>query len=273
MHLAVSPNLLTAVVPISRMAGRLELLKRWLSDCGGKPISVVLVHDENDLETQGELESLVSKLNNPNIHLFRGEFNGPGMARNYGMKYIASEWVAFWDSDDFPEVDAVLNELSRSIPKVDVIIGTFSAYTKSEFMNLNKRTFVENEVPSYVSLFLNPGMWRWIFRAKDIENLTFLSYRLAEDQSFLLDYLYSHPKIFRTQTRFYNYIVGQDTSLTSGTEYSKELKKVANRNLKKAIHEYDRVSVLAIAVSVKIYWTYLKRVYVRNSKMKLPHDS
>jgi hypothetical protein len=101
----------------------------------------------------------------------------------------------------------------------------------------------------------------------------FSPYRLAEDQSFLLDYLYFHPRILRTPTRFYNYIVGQATSLTSGTEYSTELKKAANRNLRKACQTIDMVSILAIAVSVKIYWTYIKRILVQNFQVKLRHVS
>jgi len=273
MDIESPPNLLTVIVPISRMAGRLDLMTSWLSNCTLRPISVVLVHDEQDSETSRELESLIPKLKNPDIRLITGIFNGPGLARNIGMQFVTTDWVAFWDSDDFPEVEAILNELWKAQPDVDALIGGFNAFTKNEFENRKTDSSSNHEVMSYFSIFLNPGIWRWVFRAEKISSITFPPYKLAEDQSFLLEFMYCHPKLMRTPTIFYNYIVGQSSSLTSGLGYISDLKDAARQNFRRAFQIFDVVSLLGIAVSLRIFLTYIKRISKKIIRVELRHDS
>ena len=267
------PNLLTVIVPISRMAGRLDFMTSWLSKCTLRPISVVLVHDEQDSETSRELESLIPKLKNPHIRLITGKFNGPGIARNIGLQFVTTDWVAFWDSDDFPEVETILNELWKVPPDVDALIGGFNAFTKDEFETRITDTSSNHKVVSYFSIFLNPGIWRWVFRAEKISSITFPPYKLAEDQSFLLEFMYSHPKLMRTPTTFYNYIVGQSSSLTSGLGYITDLKDAAQQNFRRALQAFDVVSLLGIAISLKLFLTYTKRSSKKIIRVKLRHDS
>ena len=54
--------LLTVVISVALMAGRLQNLKSWMSNLGDLPIKEILVHDEKDQRTEDELVSTTSTL-------------------------------------------------------------------------------------------------------------------------------------------------------------------------------------------------------------------
>jgi len=63
-------KLLTAIVPVHQMGGKLQNLQSWLSD--SKDIDVILVHDFSTDSTQSELEEILSNSNFTHVQLIMG---------------------------------------------------------------------------------------------------------------------------------------------------------------------------------------------------------
>jgi hypothetical protein len=192
---------LTVVVPVSRMAGNLELLKKWIWLAQHKPICVVVIHDWRDQETELELVGFIESLPNENVNFISGKFGSPGITRNQAMEYIHTDWVAYWDSDDFPNLDTVLDAIKQSGNEDEVLIGSFE--TKN-FVNGNT---CEHILPFEwkLSVATNPGLWRMIFKTEILQNLAFSDLLMGEDQLFIaeLDIFNRRVRVF--QDIFYTY--------------------------------------------------------------------
>ncbi|NBO41897.1 MAG: glycosyltransferase family 2 protein, partial [Betaproteobacteria bacterium] len=58
--------------------------------------------------------------------ILQQEFNGPGPARNAGLKVARNPWIIFCDSDDVLWVDRVCEELHGVKSSDEFIIGNYS---------------------------------------------------------------------------------------------------------------------------------------------------
>jgi len=192
---------LTVVVPVSRMAGKLDLLKKWILLAQHKPIFVVVIHDWRDEETELELVSFIKTLPNHSVKFISGKFGSPGKTRNQGHEFIDTDWVAYWDSDDFPNLDTVLSAIKQSEIDDEVLIGSF--VTK----NFENGNICEQILPVEwkFSVATNPGLWRMIFRKEILQNLAFTDLLMGEDQLFIaeLDIFNRRVRVF--QDIFYTY--------------------------------------------------------------------
>jgi uncharacterized protein YidB (DUF937 family) len=65
--LKTNASSLSVIIPMTRMAGRMQNLDSWLSNSAGLPINIVIVHDIQDSFTAEELKELVKKYNNLKI--------------------------------------------------------------------------------------------------------------------------------------------------------------------------------------------------------------
>ena len=65
-----------------------------------KPSEILIIDDGSSDNTCQIVEKFIQ--NNPelNIQLIKCTHNGPGAARNIGIRRAASQWIAFLDSDD-----------------------------------------------------------------------------------------------------------------------------------------------------------------------------
>lgn len=205
--------LLTAVVPVTRMANQLNLLDQWIKGCTGKSIEIILLHDIRDEETSFELENIVSNNFKSNIVLFEGKYGSPGSARNLGIQMAKGEWVAFWDCDDKPNVDTVLQILQSEsgTSNFEVIIGQFNVYDviAGNMIGKNKRDSSLSDVA------LNPGVWRMLFRKDTIGDVRFPHIKMAEDQNFLSAIRLPEKKFKIMNEIFYTYYLGNLGQLTA----------------------------------------------------------
>lgn len=220
-----SRKLLTVIVPITRMAGKLNFLESWLSAAIKANIQVILVHDIQDSDTSGEIHKLVRANAANNLQFIEGYFGSPGAARNQGIKEVVGDWVAFWDSDDQPSVENFV-EMVRMAEreKADIAIGDFlrtehpivelDAITRASQMNLD-------------TVFRDPGLWRFAFRTKKINGLFFKDFLIGEDLIFLLESGYFSKEIFFFKKIVYRYSInvpGQATgSIKALNDYSRTL--------------------------------------------------
>jgi len=222
----ISQNaILSVIVPISSMAERLNLIQDWLKILEFQPVEVILVHDQNDMKTSLELNSLISKHQNTKIIFIEEKIGSPGLARNRGLKVASGDWVVFWDSDDEPNVIEILKILAdyETTANFDVIIGQFRVY------DCAIRRLLPERKPdlSLKAIAMNPGLWRMLFRRNIILSLKFNKFRMAEDQNFLSDIMLPERKFKIIKNIFYTYYINNENQLTKNKDAINEIVNAA----------------------------------------------
>ena len=201
---------LSAVVPVSLMAGKLGYLSGWLTEASKYDLEIIIVHDKQDSETSPELRLLVSNSKNPRIQFIEGFFGNPGGARNAGLERVTGNWIVFWDSDDLPCINKILNETYDAGNDVEVVIGQYQA------VNLNTGfASINGEHKSIRDVAMNPGLWRMIFKSQSIQGVRFPNLRMAEDQVFLSRIRIAEKRVKFTSNVLYKYHTGVHSQLTN----------------------------------------------------------
>lgn len=204
---------LSAVVPVARMASKLNFLEAWIKECAGKSVEILLMHDFYDEATSHELKELIANNLESNIIFREDNFGSPGQARNMGIQLAKGEWIAFWDSDDIPNVEIVLEIIQKESKnqELDVIIGQYKVFDISKNVLMNK-THLDS---SLNDVALNPGVWRMLFRRKSIKEIRFPPFKMAEDQNFLSTLSLPEKYFSFSNDIFYTYYIGNIGQLTS----------------------------------------------------------
>jgi glycosyltransferase involved in cell wall biosynthesis len=208
-------NLLTAIIPITRLAGRLENLEVTIALALKNKIQVVVIHDVDDSDTGPELQKMEASFEATGLRVISQKVGAPGLARNLGIDVAQSEFVVFWDADDLPQVSQVLESISASPRAWDILIGQYikiDSITKSRIGN-------ESNDRNLEQIALNPGLWRMVFRREFIKDLRFGPALMGEDQEFFAQCLANTPSICFVQNKFYGYFINVDGQLTSNTAH------------------------------------------------------
>lgn len=196
---------LSVIVPVSNMAGRLESFSKWIRETSEYPIEVIVVHDKCDNETGIELKKLLDFIGNPRIFLLDGKYNGPGGARNAGLKLASAEWISFWDSDDSINLELVFSNLrSLADSSAEIIIGGYTVVNLTNGKNSKLEISLEKS-KALLAVALNPGLWRMQFRRHLINNIKFHELYMGEDQLFLVDLQIWSKKIAFVNNSGYTY--------------------------------------------------------------------
>jgi len=244
--------LLSAIIPITKMAGRFENLKSCFLECTDLPINLILVHDIQDDATSQELRNLALANDHLALKLIEGEYGSPGAARNAGLGESLAPWTVFWDSDDLPKPRTVIEAITQAEEKSELIIGNFSTQSSSGTNSILHLRNLEN-------IALNPGLWRIIFRSDILSETRFCLSRMGEDQLFLMDLAPDSRSIHFSNEIFYEYFIGSPFQLTSIQNDIDEVEKT----LVLAESRWEQVESLRTQFSrfilLKLYITTIKR--------------
>jgi len=213
---------LSIIVPISNMAGKLDLLKKWLQESFDENIEIFLIHDKKDEATSielNDLKKLIMKVNiRASIYFFECEVNSPGLARNVGLQKAKGEWIIFWDSDDKPNFPVAIRNLKYLDQSNDIYI-----------FNFNSETLIPNKIidnvcnNSLITMAQSPGIWRFIFSHKFLSETKFENLKMAEDQIFICELLSKSPKVRFMTESIYTYIKGNEGQLTNNSKAKKDI--------------------------------------------------
>jgi glycosyltransferase involved in cell wall biosynthesis len=204
--------LLSAIIPIGNVNGNLFSLGETIQASKHIGVEIIIIHDDFCDGTSEALEKLSKEYGD--FRLLTGQFRAPGLARNLGLRNVNSEWFCFWDVDDNPNVKEYVHAIEElSDESKSVIIGNF--VTKNELTgktrNWNLPTNCQNLM---AEIAMNPGIWRFVFRASSYMDFEFGSASMGEDQLFLAQLNLKERDIHVSNRKFYQYstnIAGQLT--------------------------------------------------------------
>ena len=215
---------LSVIIPVTRMSGKLSNLKKTFEECSEEDIEFVIVHDEQDEDTQSELKDLVSIFPHLRIGLYRATFNSPGLARNYGITKSTGSWFCFSDSDDVPCTSNLI-KVALNADKANADVGIGSLIIQFE----KRQTLVESNFLKDISrknlgtFVQNPSFTRFVFKSEKFKSVEFPKGRMAEDQVYLARTNFLDHKIYLSNLVLYKYFVDLPNQATKNKKSLKEL--------------------------------------------------
>jgi glycosyltransferase involved in cell wall biosynthesis len=256
-------QLLTVVVPVSRMYGRMQNLFLWLNEVNDHECEVIIVHDMQDTQTSEELQNQLQKLDSPKVRFLEGRFGSPGLARNFGKQYAAGTHIMFCDSDDVLQLSKALETIAKE-PRPSVIIGSYLTVNSQS----NQQRERHKAPGNVLQLAKSPGIWRFIFKSEVIKGIDFKDYRMGEDQLFLAQVGIFSQDVLRVNETLYHYFTNNKDQLTSQKGNISDLIGVIRDVRDLEIQVCGQNKTFAKLLIVKNCLTILKnsRTLMRNSK-------
>jgi len=193
-----------------------ESFFQWISLIGDyQNFKVIVVIDSNDEEIINRLSCLKS----PNISIKVKSVNSPGLARNFALPDLASDYVMFVDSDDYIYLDAINQLLNTNRTHLTII----ASYEKSNVKTKKTQRF---KCPVTTMEFAaEPALWRIIFKVSEIKGMSFTEFRMAEDQIFLSEYFTTQKKVISVGVVIYRYSTNGDAQISTAQNSRLELQK------------------------------------------------
>jgi glycosyltransferase involved in cell wall biosynthesis len=242
----VNKTLLTVIVPVHKMSGRLQRLRRWASqiDASRQPIEILMIEDGMHVETYAELVDIKNELCNTNIELLQVDTKSPGGARNYGLTRAKGDWIAFWDSDDEIVINTVIESISdwEKNKKVHVYgYQTIDASREDKILSTNISRSLND-------LVCELGLWRMFFQREFIDNHTFPNLRMGEDQVFFAKLAIHESEVAFHPEIVYQYVRNGSNQLTNNPIAIEDI-QLCLAHLAEILYRRDR----SIGVVISMY--------------------
>lgn len=241
------------------MAGKLTNFISWIPEALAINIKVIVIHDQLDEETERELRTLADSYD---FQLVTGKYGSPGIARNAGLTLAATEWIAFWDSDDRPHPREFL-EMVTSASNSDKKWAVGSFCWKNEKTGLKYDEVISSN--RAIDIFVNPGIWRFAFK-KEIIKSTFSQHKLGEDQLFLSKIALNKEPGISFENVVYEYSHGGSGHLVDDVSKLPDLLDVMQRELSEMDSNFATQDNFARLFYIKQSLTLLRK---GNIKIKL----
>jgi glycosyltransferase involved in cell wall biosynthesis len=204
---------LTVVIPIGHLDHDTENILRIVVEASTFGIKLILVLDKQTENSQKQFSGKIEQYGLSNFEIVSGSWGNPGGARNFGITLCQSKWIAFWDSDDIPNLSGIvqlMDEMHNS--KCDLGIGIFSQYRKGR--PYSEITHEEQDLSLDHKILANPGLWRFVFKREFIYGISFPESTCSEDILFLQRTLSREPKIYTSNHHIYTYVQGGLNQIT-----------------------------------------------------------
>jgi len=234
---------LSAIIPVGGFPNGDATLKSWVLNELPRGLEVILVVDSDEESVRKSIQEIAASVNG-NVKVLLSQHRNPGSTREIGLRACRGTWVCFWDADDLPEVSNVWSNVENSAhQEADIIVGNFRSLdveTKTEVEHLHGTS------DRLMNVYLNPGLWRFVFKTKLLEDMLFPGLTMGEDQVFLFRSITKSREIEFVNDFFYNYYVYSTGQLTKSTNISVDLMKA--RDLCKEIYVAEKNNYLLSAI-------------------------
>jgi glycosyltransferase involved in cell wall biosynthesis len=252
--------LLSVVIPYLRTSETYFFLDLWLQYCD--EVELIFVQDIDPSKTNHSLESYLKKFGNLNFKHISGQFNGPGGARNAGLDLATSEYISFWDIDDIPNVENFRKLLSKIIEEdAEIGVGGYQVRVIDSFNGAHSDRKLFNDL-SKISIGLNPGLWRWIFKRSVIAKNRFPELRMAEDQVFLQTLRIFDHQISSYSDTIYTYCRGVPLQLTSSRRFYGDIPKAIQLILPNIMDGNSRSKFFRLILLFRLCGSVIKHKFV-----------
>ena len=257
---------LTIIIPVRNMAGKLKPLEESIAAALSAGFRVIVIHDKADDLTEIELRGFFANQDQSKMDLLTSVYNSPGGARNAGVSRVKTDWVTFWDSDDRPVVENLI-QLYEIVEQSSADVG-IGGYTDTNSLPQSSSRRYLHESQELNSIALAPGIWRMIFRTKLVADSPFQSLLLAEDQILLSDIQITKRKIVFLSAVVYNYLSGNPESLTGQSRKTGDLVDSISHTLlniknqtSNTQREFDWIMLAKQALTLLKYGSMQNRIF------------
>lgn len=208
--------MLSIVVPVHNISGRLENLMSWVPAAIVNRVHVILVHDQSQDTTELELNLMLKALQSEFVTKHNVNLQSPGFTRNYGLNLVSTPWFSFADADDVVRIENLLKLVNETQDSNSLVgVGAYLAIDT----NSNKKEFFappkEDQKKLALHLASRMGLWRFVFNTDQFLHQEFTHHRMAEDYLFLAILLNSDSRIYVSSREIYKYFYGGEQNLTS----------------------------------------------------------
>jgi hypothetical protein len=234
---------LTAIIPIKGFSTHSNQFSAWLDSWSFPQLSLILTMDSPSESDERGLRQLISQHEDKRIELIVGTFGTPGAARNQGLKKLETDYVTFWDFDDFPRVPEVMGSLFNLSLRDQISVGKFEIIDRLTEKVLGTSPRWGSNKRNQKIISKNPGLWRWVFPINLVRGHLFQDFMFAEDQCYLFDLSPFDYEINYSDKIFYSYYVNDPTQITRNAslaitlsdtiEYIASKIPYASRNMKR----------------------------------------
>lgn len=205
------------IVPVYNAEATIGRTIDILKELTYEEYEVVLVNDGSTDQTQVIIQELIE--NDERFELITTTNQGPGLARNEGIRQSKGDYLLFFDADDTP-VKTILSDydhLLEKSPKADLVVSSFVFRTMDEGKIVSEK---ENLVTEYHYLtheefikdmyqLMNEQLmyvvWNKCYRSDILKNnqILFKNYNSCEDRIFNLHYYeYCHQVIMNPKVEY-----------------------------------------------------------------------
>jgi glycosyltransferase involved in cell wall biosynthesis len=213
--------LLSVVVPMASMSGRLANFKSWIKNCERHSIEIILVQDGLDEATLSEVGKILSECTLLNHKVISGNFGSAGTARNAGLDKVTGKWIAFWDSDDQVIVDEFISMVTLADSRdLEAVIGNFEIVSEINGKTIEPLGWGSQSLEVLAKM---PGLWRMAFKRDLIFGTKFRTFRVAEDHHFLTDIDFQETRYEWYRSTVYRYFTGGQSHVTRDAQALQDL--------------------------------------------------
>ena len=220
---------LSVIIPCYNSEDTIEECVRSVLQSQYPEIEVILVDDGSTDKTWDVMNRLV-QMHSGNVHAYHMQNEGPGKARNYGIKCATGKLITFIDSDDYIDSDAYSTMIAQmEMDASDVVYCGFRyVYPDRNEESLCNCKPIYNDIDEFLQHILDKSKiyagisaCTGIYKAELIHKIEtgFMSEReyLSEDKLFNFCYLKHAHRVSVLPHSFYNYV--QHTKSTVSTTF------------------------------------------------------
>ncbi len=222
-------TLMGVVIPTNRIEDFAPQMSIWIADSLKLGIQVAVVVDTRETINKVDIENILGIQTNELLVIVIGDYRSPGLARNAGMAAIDSKWVCFWDCDDVPNPENMLNGIRKSDSRnVEIFVGSYEIQIVQSSEIPELKILKKPCLGNLDEIFMEPGIWRFAFNRSLNEIPTFLNLRMGEDQVFLASMDLGSKKLCFSERSVYRYIQHAKGSLTTDSDAWRDLQNTIN---------------------------------------------
>ena len=144
---------------------------------------IIMVDDGSTDSTPALLDSY-AKEHPDKIRVFHKENGGQSTARNLAFQYVRGEYVLFWDSDDYAEVDYLDRLVSAARSNDSEMVLSGSHYVDENGVVLENLNYPVDRFPDYPLRRLSPHGKLYRLDFLNRHNIRFVPGKLYEDNPF-----------------------------------------------------------------------------------------